>query len=136
MKTILFVCQANVGRSQMAEGYFNSHGLNIRAISGGVSDVSKKYNGHPDLLIAKLMQEDGVDISHQRIKLVTQEMIDMADSVVVLCKPSNIPSKFIDTQKFIFHEVEDPFEKGEAATRIVRDRIKAYVDGLILKMNQ
>ena len=35
MKEVLFICQGNVGRSQMAEGFYNHHRGENQAISAG-----------------------------------------------------------------------------------------------------
>ena len=34
---VLFVCKSNIGRSQMAEAFFNKFSKNHKAISAGIS---------------------------------------------------------------------------------------------------
>ncbi len=45
MKEILFVCQGNVDRSQMAEAYYNHLTGRDGATSAGIDDVADKYGG-------------------------------------------------------------------------------------------
>ncbi len=63
---VLFICEGNVGRSQMAEGLFNHFSLSNKAISAGVIDIGSKYNYLPREDIVKAMKEKGIDISNQR----------------------------------------------------------------------
>lgn len=47
MKKILFICQANVGRSQMAEAFYNHHTRSSAAMSAAVEDFREKYQWRP-----------------------------------------------------------------------------------------
>jgi arsenate reductase (thioredoxin) len=71
MKKILFVCVHNSGRSQMAEAFFNRYArAKAHASSAGTRPAS-----HTDRIVAEAMQELGIDISQQRPKLLTTEML-------------------------------------------------------------
>jgi arsenate reductase len=71
-KVILFVCVENAGRSQMAEGFFNQKYApkGYRAISAGTRPVSQI-----NPLAIQAMKEIGVDISSQKSKIITEDMI-------------------------------------------------------------
>lgn len=136
MKTTLFICQANVGRSQIAEGYFNSFSIKGRAISGGIVDKVAKYKGHPAPVIVQVMKEDGIDISKQNVKLVTNEMVKKADRIVVLCKQAEFPDELSGRKKIAYYDIEDPYEKGKSTARSVRDQIKKLVQTLLERENE
>ena len=70
-KTILFVCIENAGRSQMAEGFFNKDApRGYKGISGGTKPVSQI---NPSAVEA--MKEVGIDISNQKSKYITEDMM-------------------------------------------------------------
>ena len=69
--TILFVCVENAGRSQMAEGFFRRYSpKNYEPLSAGTSPASIV-----NPLAIEAMSEVGIDISKQRPKIITEDMI-------------------------------------------------------------
>ncbi len=75
MKTVLFICVHNSGRSQMAEAFFNRLAAGKgRAISAG-SQPADKVNP----LAAEVMRKEGIDISHNKPKLLSLEMMEGVD---------------------------------------------------------
>ena len=70
-KTVLFVCVENAGRSQMAEGFFRRYAQkNYEPLSAGTSPTSTV-----NPLAIEVMREVGIDISKQRPKIITEDMI-------------------------------------------------------------
>ncbi len=71
MKKVVFVCVHNSGRSQMAEAFFNhlAKGKAV-AISAGVTPAAQVIPN-----VVKAMREAGIDISHQKPKILTFEML-------------------------------------------------------------
>ena len=107
MKTVLFVCVGNAGRSQMAEAFFNqAAGGKARAISAGTKPASAV-----DPKTVEVMREVGIDISAARPKALTMEMLDQADRVVTMgCGVEGVcPASFVETEDW---QLEDP--KGQA----------------------
>ncbi|MFL6489372.1 MAG: hypothetical protein ACJ70Q_06845 [Nitrososphaera sp.] len=91
-KVILFVCIENAGRSQIAEGFFNHKYAprGYRAISAGTRPVSQI-----NPLAVRAMSEIGIDISSQKSKLITEEMIkSSAKSVNMGCIESRMSNAF------------------------------------------
>lgn len=84
-KTVLFLCVHNSFRSQIAEAYFNKFAkekkLNWQAKSAGFLKADKVNEK-----AVALMTEEGIDISSQKPKLMTDEMIKEAEKIVVVCK--------------------------------------------------
>ena len=77
-KTVLFVCVENAGRSQMAEGFFKKYApKGFKILSAGTNPVSQI-----NPIVVKAMKEVGIDISKQKSKELTDEMIRESDKVV------------------------------------------------------
>jgi arsenate reductase len=77
---ILFLCTGNSCRSQMAEGWAKTlKGEEIKAFSAGV----ETHALNP--LAVKVMAEAGVDITHQRSKLVDKYKQVAFDAIITLC---------------------------------------------------
>ena len=97
MKTVLFVCVGNSGRSQMAEAFFNqlANGK-ARAISAGTKPAA---NVEPT--VVKVMKEVGIDVSGNKPKPLTPEMIDQANLVVTMgCSAEAVcPASWVETRR-------------------------------------
>lgn len=81
MKTILFVCTGNVCRSPMAEGLFR-HMVQgrgeYRVLSAGLGAVEGQP---PSAHAIQAMKELGIDISGQRSRMLTAELVEEADYI-------------------------------------------------------
>ncbi len=128
MKTVLFVCVGNSGRSQMAEAFFNqAAGSKARAISAGT-----KPAGAVDPNTVAVMREVGIDISAARPKALTMEMLDQASRVVTMgCGVEGVcPASLVETEDW---QLEDPKGKPIEEVRRIRDEIRAKVMKLLEK---
>ena len=126
MKKILFVCVRNAGRSQMAEAFFNHHASGrAQAISAGIHFASRI---NPTVIEA--MKEVGIDISAQRPKVMTLEMLGSADKVISMgCGAEAVcPASYVPTEDW---ELEDPEGKPIEKVRAIRDEIETRVKRLI-----
>ena len=123
-KVILFVCVENAGRSQMAEGFFNQRysPKGYRAISAGTIPVSQI-----NPLAVQAMSEVGIDISNQKSKMITEEMIKAsAKSVNMGCiEKAECPMLFINN--IIDWGIEDPKGKSIEKVREIREEIERRV---------
>ena len=122
MKTVLFVCVHNAGRSQMAEAFFNQLATGkAQALSAGTEPGEHVHPG-----VVQAMKEVGIDISGNKPKLLTQELLTKADRVVTMgCMDEDVcPASFVQTEDWA---LEDP--KGEPLEKVreIRDEIKARV---------
>jgi arsenate reductase len=127
-KKVLFICTHNSGRSQMAEAIFNRYApSHIRAISAG-SQPAERLNQ----MVVNAMKEIDINISSQRPKPLTVEMLDSADIVVTMgCGADNAcPSALVPT---IDWELDDPEGQPIRKVRQIRDEIDARVKQLIEK---
>jgi RpiB/LacA/LacB family sugar-phosphate isomerase len=118
MKTILFLCTGNVCRSPMAEGLFR-HAVqgrgDFRVLSAGLGAV----DGQPPTNYSVMaMREIGMDISHQRSRALTSEMVASADYIfgmthshvdtVALLYPQHAEKAFLLRE---FDDSLEPYEK-------------------------
>jgi protein-tyrosine-phosphatase len=118
MKTVLFVCTGNVCRSPMAEGLFRqavqARG-EYRVLSAGVGAVDGQP---PSPYAVKALRDLGIDISRQRSRMLTGELIQQADYIfgmthghvdaVLLLFPQAAEKTFLLRE---FDETLDVFEK-------------------------
>jgi arsenate reductase len=81
MKTVVFACVHNAGRSQMAAAFFNAMAdpKHARAISAGTSPGDRV---HPEVVEA--MSELGFDLTKTRPALLTPAMTHYADMLVTM----------------------------------------------------
>ncbi len=126
MRTVLFVCIHNSGRSQMAEAFFNQLAKGkAQAFSAGTNPGATI-----DAKVVEAMREMDIDISDKRPKELTQEMVEHADKVVTMgCDMEEIcPASFVETEDW---ELEDPKSKTLEEVREIRDEIRVKVVGLL-----
>ena len=131
-KIVLFVCIENAGRSQMAEGFFRKYApKGYATLSAGTKPVS---DINP--LAIQVMKELGIDISSQRSKDLTGDMIRNANTVVNMgCMDNNYcPTVYIP--KVIDWRVEDPKGKPIHKVREIRDDIERRVRQLAAELNK
>ncbi|MGI0015062.1 MAG: arsenate reductase ArsC, partial [Nitrososphaera sp.] len=116
-KTILFVCVENAGRSQIAEGLFNKYAPEgYRAVSAGTRPASEI-----NPLAIQAMGEIGIDISHQKSKILTEDMVRNSIKAVNMgcIDQSECPMLFINN--VIDWQIEDPKGKPIEKLREIRD---------------
>jgi len=97
--TVLYICKKNIVRSQAGAGFAmfgeNKFGY-LEAISAG-TDVSPEgvqlgryySNGARNAFIC--MKERGINLSNEKTKQLTREMVDRAKHIVVMVEPRDWP---------------------------------------------
>jgi arsenate reductase (thioredoxin) len=129
-KTVLFVCVENAGRSQMAEGFFKKYALKgFRPLSAGINPA---YHINP--IVVEAMKEVGIDISKQKSKELTDEMIQESDKVVNMgCMDKNFcPTIWLP--KVIEWNLEDRKGKSIEEVRQIRDEIEKRVKEIVAEI--
>jgi len=124
----LFICRANVGRSQMAEALFNSLTKDHVAISAGLNPP-KNWEGEKlckTKYVAPCLAEIGIDVTEKVSKRLTKSMVQDSDRIVVIGERNDWPS-YLENSKLCYWDIIDP-DIGEIDLhRIVRDQIKSKV---------
>jgi thioredoxin type arsenate reductase len=131
--SILFVCTHNSCRSQMAEGFACRLATNgLRVYSAGTEPKAI----HP--LAVKVMQEAGIDISHQCSKGLDAVPLDGIDLIVTLCGDAAETCRATELGATRDHwPLPDPAlargseERMISAFRDVRDQIRGRVEALL-----
>ena len=129
MRSILFVCVENAGRSQMAEAFFKKYApKKYQAISAGTNPIS---GIHPEVYL--VMKEIGIDMDSQKPKPLTDEMINDSIAVNMGCMDKqSCPSLFVDDVED--WNIEDPKNKPIEEIRKIRDQIEFKIKELIKKL--
>ena len=130
MKKVLFVCVENAGRSQIAEGFFKKLAPSeYEGISAGTIPISEI-----NPLAVQAMKEVDIDISDNKSKLVTNEMIEESDSVVNMgcMDKESCPALFVE--EIDDWDIEDPKGKSIEEIRKIRDSIETKVKKLVSEL--
>jgi arsenate reductase (thioredoxin) len=131
-KSVLFVCVHNAGRSQMAEGIFRKYApKGYATLSAGTKPVSEI-----NPLAIQVMKEVGIDISNQKSKDLTEDMIRNATTVVNMgCMDNNFcPTVYIP--RVIDWGIEDPKGKPIEKVREIREEIERRVRQLAAELTK
>jgi len=127
---VLFVCRANVGRSQMAMEFFNRFSKKNHAFSAGtvVGDTEGK---NLDEKVMNGMAELGYDLSKNTRKQLTLQMVEEADKIFVMAQKETIPDYLKNSKKTVYWNVPDG--KGQPYYFVckMRDQIKDLVEELV-----
>jgi protein-tyrosine-phosphatase len=86
---VLFLCKANIFRSQMAEALFNKYSKNHRAESAALIQPEGKMHA----LVVRAIKEEEIDITNNISKKCDAKMLKEADVVVVM--NSNLEKHFL-----------------------------------------
>lgn len=98
---ILFICQENVARSQMAEAYYNYFTKSNNASSAGISKTSPAKYVHPVKEVVEVMKEEGIDVAGKNVKTIAEEMVEKSDKIFVMCEKEECPSFLLDSGKIV-----------------------------------
>ncbi len=126
-ESVLFVCIENSSRSQMAEGF--AARLGMTAISAGTLPST-----HVNPLVIQAMKERGIDISMNKTKQITPQMVDEA-RLVILTDASLKQSleKSLAKRmkkKLVEWNLPDPQGRSLEEIRFIRDQIERMVSSL------
>jgi arsenate reductase len=128
MKTVLFACVHNAGRSQMAAAWFNALANPdvARAISAGTEPGPRV---HPEVLEA--MKEVGLDLSRVQPTLLTHELA--AGSTLLVTMGCGEKCPVVPGLRRDDWPLEDPKGKSLAVVREIREAVRGRVEALIAK---
>ena len=115
MRTVLFVCVHNAGRSQMAEAL-----LNKMAAGTEINPVARQ-----------VMDEIGVPMEGQSPKMLTQAMADSASKVITM--GYGVDADLCPARIHLSEDwgLDDPKGQSIEKVRAIRDQIEAKVEQLL-----
>ena len=80
--------------------------------------------------IIEAMNEEGIDISQNRRKIVSEEDIQWADRIYIMADKESVPEFVLSKGNVEFWDIDDPKGKSLEDTRRLVAQIKEKVSGL------
>lgn len=138
---ILFVCHANVTRSQIAAAFFNTmarEGYHATSAGIDVTDeqgVSRDGERLEDIPVSKYifagMEEKGINMRNTICRALTPAMVADADTVIVLIPHETLPDYLTNSPKTNYWDIADIETISLEAFRKVQDTIEPLVDAFV-----
>ena len=142
---ILFVCNANVVRSQMAQAFYNHFTKTQNADSAGVN--AEKYptakiptvadfDAHlvaknlDPLAVIDLMREKGIEVGASQRTQLTKDMLCNYDLVVNIANRNQTPD-WLKGDNVVWWKIEDPHAESRELAELACDEIEKRVKKLI-----
>jgi RpiB/LacA/LacB family sugar-phosphate isomerase len=152
MKTILFICTGNICRSPMAEGILRhvvkGRRLDIQVMSAGIGAMEGQP---PSAHAVEAVKELGIDISKQRSRQLTAELVQEADYIfgmthshvdtIFLLYPHAAEKTFLlrefdDTLDIFEKDISDPIGCSYEVYVNCRDQIEQGIASLMRFIEQ
>ena len=126
MKTVLFACVRNAGRSQMAAAWFNAMADPSKAvaISAGTDPGTQV---HPEVVVA--MREVAIDLSNAPTTKLTPDVAQQAQMLVTMGCGDQCP--FVPGAERLDWTLDDPKDKPIEHVRVIRDDVRDRVHALV-----
>ena len=142
---VLFVCNANVVRSQMAQAFYNHFTKTQNADSAGVN--AEKYptakiptvadfDAHlvaknlDPLAVIDLMREKGIEVGASQRTQLTKDMLRNYDLVVNIANRNQTPD-WLKGDNVVWWKIEDPHAESRELAELACDEIEKRVKKLI-----
>ena len=126
MKTVIFACVHNAGRSQMAAAFFNALAdpTKARGVSAGTQPGERV---HPEVQAA--MAELGIDLSSAKPQRLTDELARGAQWLITMGCGEACPH--VPGLKRDDWPLEDPKGKPVERVRQIRDEVRSRVSAFL-----
>jgi protein-tyrosine-phosphatase len=141
---VLFVCYANVGRSQVAQAYFatlskhesDSAGIAVNERIAVMNLPSRKLK---DTLnqrsVEYVRREFGIDIAEKERQQLIPEMVDTSDLVIVIAEKEKWPDYLEEGGKIVFWNIQDAFGMADDFAEDVYSQVKRRVEQLVAEIS-
>ena len=130
MRTFIFACVHNAGRSQMSAAFFNrlADPAVAHAISAGTHPAERVYP-----VVVDAMQEIGIDLSGAKPQRLTAELAENAEMLITMGCGDECP--YVPGLRRDDWPLPDPKGEGVESVRKIRDEIRRRVLELLQKEN-
>jgi arsenate reductase len=127
MKTVIFACVHNAGRSQMAAAWLNKlAGTDVaKATSAGTQPAARV---HPEVLEA--MREVGIDLSEAKPQLLTSGLLEDATHLVTMGCEEACPVGPAHVRRLDW-PLPDPKGQSIDQVRAIRDELRTRVEAFL-----
>jgi arsenate reductase len=126
VKTVIFACVHNAGRSQMAAAFFNelADPSKARALSAGTTPGDRV---HPE--VVAVMKEVAIDLSGARPHKLTAELAAEGQLLITMGCGDECP--YVPGLRRDDWPLDDPKGQPIERVRTIRDDIRARVEALV-----
>jgi arsenate reductase len=125
---VLFVCEHNAGRSQMAAALLDHHAAGRVRVRSAGSTPADQINP----AVIQAMDELGIDLSKEFPKALTDDAVRAADVVITMGCGDACP--IYTGKRYMDWELEDPAGKTVEQVRPIRDEIDRRVRELLTEL--
>jgi arsenate reductase len=122
MRTFLFACVHNAGRSQMSAAFFNQ--LADPTLARGVS-AGTQPSEHVHPVVVDVMREVGIDLSNAKPQKLTAELAHNVEMLVTMGCGDECP--YVPGLRRDDWPLPDPKGQGIDSVRQTRDEIKRRI---------
>ncbi len=125
---VLFLCVHNAGRSQMAAAFMRRHaGDRVTVVSAGTEPADRLNPA-----VVEAMAEVGIDLAHERPKVLTDQAVRASDVVVTMGCGDTCP--YYPAKRYVDWKLTDPAGLPVEQVRPIRDEIEQLVLGLLSEL--
>jgi protein-tyrosine-phosphatase len=140
---ILFVCHANVGRSQVAQVYFDqlsrhtsdSAGIAVDELIARHNLRGRKLKDVPsraaEYILECIRHAFGVDLADKERQQLTPAMVDAADVIVVIAEKERWPAYLKEGGKVVFWDIPDGAGQDDTFVYDVFTQVRRRVQQLV-----
>jgi protein-tyrosine-phosphatase len=140
---VLFICYANVGRSQVAHAYFEklskhdceSAGIAVNERIAAMKLGSRKLKDNPNQSSLRYIRRElGREIGEKEKQQLVPEMINTADIVIVIAEKERWPGYLKECDKLLFWDIQDPVDMTDESAEEVYREVQRRVEQLVAEI--
>jgi protein-tyrosine-phosphatase len=140
---VLFICYANVGRSQVAHAYFEklskhdceSAGIAVNERIAAMKLGSRKLKDNPNQSSLRYIRRElGKEIGEKEKQQLVPEMINTADVVIDIAEKERWPGYLKECDKLLFWDIQDPVDMTDESAEEVYREVQRRVEQLVAEI--
>lgn len=131
----LFICHANVGRSQAAMELYRQRGGEADSAGTEVDKPGTTLAERPGAVtILQVMRDDyGIDMQHNVRTQLTQQQAAPYDQIIVITAKDSVPKWLLDDPRMVFWDIVDAIGQNTSVTRNIVHEVADRVHELPLE---